>query len=519
MASSSRRSNTSSRAPQLHKGGACLNCRHRKIRCDGRQPKCGQCAASTIFHECEYYGQGMTKTRMLEEQISTVERRIRELENARQASPGSPIILTQPYNTLQPSQGNSRNEQPKNMPVQVHQVMWTFLRHCAELGFFLYIPHFVQSATSSNLVERPVAALLSAAYLWGIHLSPSPDIVAWEGLFLAQAVNLASQGLANCPSHPYGVIQCIQAEVLLAQYFFRNLKMLEGKYHTSAAVSLVLSSGLHKIRSQSGGSGSILREARDAIEEGERLNGLWTVVILNNSWTAVDGSPSNLSEEDSTRIDAPWPLDINDYSKLPHPLDRTSHTIHRFMRGEADAGTSILALHTKASILFEQASLFKSKLHPGMNSTQVNHFKATFTSFSNVLERFIERLPTLQAMLALSTPATAIMIHTLVHATVITLHLPVISLNPNSVERMDKAALAITQVLSAMNITEFPFLDAILGVLWSAACRFLIGRVSSVPQPQQAITQQLLQMVIGALTVVSPTSAFVDYELRKLRGN
>ncbi len=99
-----------------------------------------------------------------------------------------------------------------------------------------------------------------------------------------------------------------------------------------------------------------------------------------------------------------------------------------------------------------------------MNSVQVNHFKATFASFSNVLERFIERLPTFQAMLTLSTPATAVMIYTLAHATVIVLHFPVVSLNPNSLERMDRAALAITQVLSAMNIAEFPFIDAIMGV-------------------------------------------------------
>ncbi|KAK0192715.1 hypothetical protein F5146DRAFT_979229 [Armillaria mellea] len=509
MASSSHRSNTSSRTHQLPKGGACLNCRHRKIKCDGRQPKCGQCAASTIFHECEYYGQGMTKTRVLEEQIATVERRINELENARQASPGSPIFLTQPYNSLLPSQGTNFSENS----------LQTFLANCAELGFFLDIPHFVQSATSSNLVERPVPALLSAVYLWGIHLSPSRDIAAWETQFLVPAVNHASQGLASCSSHPYGVIQCIQAEVLLAQYFFRNMKMLEGKYHTSAAVSLVLSSGLHKIRSQNGGSGSILGEARNALEEGERLNGLWTVVILNNSWTAVDGSPSNLSEEEATRIDAPWPLDISDYSRFPRSLDRSSHTVQRFLHGDADAGTSIVALHAKASILFEQASRFGSKVHPGMNSAQVNHFKATFASFSNVLERFIERLPTFQAMLTLSTPATAVMIYTLAHATVIFLHFPVRSLNPNSWERMDRAAFAITQVLNAMNIADFPFVDAIMGILWSTACKFLIGRVSSMPQPQQATAQRLLQMITGALTVVAPRSAFVDNELRKVRGN
>ncbi|KAK0495953.1 hypothetical protein EDD18DRAFT_225375 [Armillaria luteobubalina] len=395
----------------------------------------------------------------------------------------------------------------------------TFLTNCAELGFFLDIVHFVQSATSSNLVERPVPALLSAVYLWGIHLSPSRDIAAWEGQFLSQAVKHASQGLASCSSHPYGVIQCIQAEVLLAQYFFRNMKMVEGKYHTSTAVSLVLSSGLHKIRSQNRGGGSILGAPRNALEEGERINGLWTVVILNNSWTAVDGSPSNFSEEEATRIDAPWPLDISEYSRLPGPLDRTSRTIQRFLGGGADAGTSILALHAKASILFEQASRFGSRVHRGMNSAQVNGFKETFASFSNILEGFLQRLPTFQVLMRLSTPASAVMIYTLAHATVILLHFPVRSLNPNSLERMGTAAIEITRVFSMMDIATFPFIDAIMGVLWSTACKFLIDRVSSLPQPQQATPQRLLQMIMGALTVVAPHSAFVDNELRKLRGN
>lgn len=183
----------------------------------------------------------------------------------------------------------------------------SFLHHSSIIGFFLDQARFADSVTLPN-VMKPSAALLSTAYLWGIHLSDSGEVLAYEEVFLARALQSTAQELSS--SHPQRIIQCIQAEVLLAHYFFRKARMLEGRYHTCSAVSLVLSARLHKIRSVEGGGPSVLPPPTDDIEEGERIKAFWTVFILDNCWTTADGSPSNfLCTSPDSRIDLPWPLD------------------------------------------------------------------------------------------------------------------------------------------------------------------------------------------------------------------
>lgn len=51
-------------------------------RCDGSKPACGQCVSKGREEDCEYTSdtQGLTKTQLLEENISLLEQRIRELE-------------------------------------------------------------------------------------------------------------------------------------------------------------------------------------------------------------------------------------------------------------------------------------------------------------------------------------------------------------------------------------------------------------------------------------------------------
>ena len=56
----------------------------------------------------------------------------------------------------------------------------------------------------------------------------------------------------------------------------------------------------------------------DAIEEGERINGFWTVLMLQiNLSVAIDPAVGVYSELDAngTQIDTPWPFDIEDYQR------------------------------------------------------------------------------------------------------------------------------------------------------------------------------------------------------------
>jgi hypothetical protein len=122
-------------------------------------------------------------------------------------------------------------------------------------------------------------------------------------------------------------LHALQAEILLAYYFFRNGRFLEGKYHSSAAASLAISGGLDKIRSAQespptvnfvGTRSCALPPTRDTVDEGERINGFWVTLILDKCWSVALGSPSNFTNDEAlgTRIDTPWPLDNSAYEQV-----------------------------------------------------------------------------------------------------------------------------------------------------------------------------------------------------------
>ncbi len=265
----------------------------------------------------------------------------------------------------------------------------TVLQSRNEIGFFLDPSRLTNALAAPDLNERPLNALMSAIFLWGSHLSHDSDLHRHEPIFLTRTIQEVAQGLAS--GHPQAVMHCIQAEVLLSQYFFRQSRYLEGKYHGSAAVSLVLSARLHKIRSVNPPSElapieTSLPPAKDTVEEGERINGFWTVFILSNCWSTVDGSPSPFPWPCSSeaRVELPWPMDIGSYAQVGALYvtwqtlliycrqssrlceSRTSRTVQKFLDGEHDSGTSALALQAKASILFDHAYRLVSSYHSGM---------------------------------------------------------------------------------------------------------------------------------------------------------
>jgi hypothetical protein len=176
--------------------------------------------------------------------------------------------------------------------------------------------------------SRPSPALMNAVYLWGIHLSQSSELLMYENLFLRRSLRQLSLEVSSAPD--FNFMHTIQAQVLLAVYSFRTNAFFEAEYHTNAAVSLAIGYDLHKIRSSRYLSSTLLglREgtelythpAHDSTDEGERINGFWTVyclqrklsMALRSSSEKSFGSVSNPDQE----IDTPWPLDIETYASV-----------------------------------------------------------------------------------------------------------------------------------------------------------------------------------------------------------
>lgn len=130
-------------------------------------------------------------------------------------------------------------------------------------------------------------------------------------------------------SHPKRILHTIQAEVLLATYFFRNGRLMEAKVRLSSAVSLVLSTQMHRIRSSHyppftptaifNDTPVLPQVPEHAIEEGEFINGFWTVFSLHKMLSFTLEPPTSICgalEAPGLQVDAPWPFESHDYRNV-----------------------------------------------------------------------------------------------------------------------------------------------------------------------------------------------------------
>jgi len=195
-----------------------------------------------------------------------------------------------------------------------------FLPYASEIGFFLDTSNFYKSVMSTSpSIRPPCPALLHTVLLLAAQITRPQSVTADMKVdLLSHAVNSTSQTLSS--DHPDKVLHAIQAHVLLAQYFFLSGRKLEGRYNVTMAVSLVLATRLHRIRSREEacsvssstyGTNTMatgLASPRDAGEEAERINAFWTVLSLNSCWTTLEGTTSSLAYwEPRVRVDTPWP--------------------------------------------------------------------------------------------------------------------------------------------------------------------------------------------------------------------
>ncbi|KAJ6487611.1 hypothetical protein C8R45DRAFT_993761 [Mycena sanguinolenta] len=516
-----------SRNSKLRKSKACLNCRRRKVRCDGKKPTCTPCERFTgrNLHDCEYTETGPAQSQVLEEQISIIESRIRELEKPNEKTS---VGLHNPYKSrhhhgssgISPSISQAAILQPRS-PELFETLINTFLRHSSQLGFFLNPQMFHELSDGAAPSQIACPALLDAVYLWGAHLSTSAPISVHEISLLSDALRTAARGLSN-DSCPNAIRQTIQAEMLLAQYFFRNARMLEGKYHASAAVSIVLSSGFHKIRSTNiEAPVSLISFPPNSRSEGESINAFWAVLTLNNTWLAADGSPRDLS---SAVVDTPWPLDIYAYPQEPELLPlQSSSTIESFLSNVPDRGTSLSALHAKAAIVFEQASRL-ARFTENITLQNPQTLADEFGNLEKVIETLGQLLPPLEKN---GSHSLLLIVHSLVQVAIIQVHNPFVFKHEVSRSRALSAGMAVVEFVRQTNLGDFEYIDAIVGTLWMAACQVFIAELSRAEYGSIGTKnhnsgkkfQEAVETLLAAMSAVAGDCRMIQLQLETARRN
>ncbi|KAF7344995.1 Zn(2)-C6 fungal-type domain-containing protein [Mycena venus] len=551
MASTSRQSPDRGKLPR---GQACFNCRRRKRKCDGNLP-CSQCSHLNIEDDCEYTDGGKRSiAHILQEDIDRLENRIHYLEHPHQPKLEPTLPLHQPYHgsisrsgssTPRPTHHRSTSRSGSAAPSQtwitasepprelIEQLIDNFLPYSSEFGFFLDYSRFRQAALLPLQMghhSRPSAALLSAIYLWGLRLSGQPSLTAQEPAFLARALNLTSKGLSD--THPQRVMHTLQAEVLLSYFFFASGRALEGKYHTSGAISLSLSSSLHLIRSQNRSSPGILHPPADTIEEGERIQAWWTVMILDSCWAVGLCETPGFAHRDSVAmVDTPWPLESDDYAKgYPSANTRYSQTIQNFTNEvpTSDTGMSTVAMLAKASILWLRADELARGWKPGMTAQMAGSFSTDFKRLDALIDRFRESLVPPNQILR-PTPAMTralVVAHSIAHSATVRLHSLFAQTDITAKRKRLAAARSVLGIIAAVPLRHFKYINPIMGTVWVAAVGVFLEEIRALralhagpPREEELNLRAFLSRAVVAILAFETTSPLLHSQLSPMRQN
>ncbi|KAJ6513516.1 hypothetical protein DFH09DRAFT_1197206 [Mycena vulgaris] len=495
------------RTQPLRRGGACLNCRHLKIRCDGIRPVCGKCERVPKNDPCQFLD---STPRMLRRRpndgnlagpsespflAGAVEVHGYGSPNVEFSSPASLFSnLSLGSDTHSQSETVSDNsfvdfgiQEPPSETIEV--LLHYFLAHGVELGFFLDPERFRAAVMLPQIplsdILRPARSLLYAAYLWGARISQEDALVKLEPVFLRHALRCVAT--ESCVEGDVGhTVHTIQTHVLLSRYLLMQRRVLGAQLHADNAAILALGYGMHLLGSAQ--SPSTLSKSRsplcdvrlwpvqDAVEAGERVRGFWAVVCLQTSLALAVDCPgtsslgSSILESAWTEIETPWPMPIADYETQNLPGAQGGEVLMRFLMNEAECLPGP-ASHTQASVLLHRASLLAAKLASNLQHAEVSSYMACYTWLDRRISRFGQALPPTYPSEPMD--GDLVLAHTLTAAAAITLHRAFSAVEPASQDKCLRAARAVLQ----NSIPEAGVASPVVGTVCAMACGVLLDEI------------------------------------------
>lgn len=284
----------------LQRGSACLSCRRRKMKCDGSRPVCQQCTRANRTADCEYdEGKSKTRTQLLQEKIQRLELRIQEMESSGSYGHsidnpvyghhdssldlsmipdprtdlgftfGTTASGTQGYELRQlmdvastapsssaadqhawpeESQNSAEAWSTEMGPLSMQQAMLELvLPQLPRLGIDIDgrdLLHSLSHPASARSALHP--SLINALYLHASTLAP-PDhyLRAHQSRFLKRTQDAINASLELPDSHLF--VDTLRAQCLLATWYIRMARTLEGYSVISTAARLAVGCGLNRI--------------------------------------------------------------------------------------------------------------------------------------------------------------------------------------------------------------------------------------------------------------------------------
>ncbi|KAH9919498.1 uncharacterized protein BXZ73DRAFT_92090 [Epithele typhae] len=502
-------------ARPLNRGAACLPCRKLKAKCDGNKPACSRCITNSRPDDCEYAtGAEVTRSRLLEENIALLEARIRELENPNESTPsvqlhdprgrGSTASTSVPAIPLYPVAGALPAATADPSPQEAQMLVQTFMTHASQLGFFLNPTRFMRRQNNGPGTE----ALVASVYLWGSKLSSSSMLRACETTFMDRATQ-AALACQTTPPAAHTVLHMLQAEVLLANYFFSNNRVLEGRYHAIAAVALATGSRLHLLDPRNLGT--------DTIAAGERIQAFWIVAAMDKSWAAMMNTPSYIQCHNGR-------ANIHAYEQGILLQPNAMYTVIDYVRGHVDDSGEAFSPHAtriKACAIYDHAVYVTSQFRPDMPDR--DGFMVRYQAADALVQRVHGALVALRPR----TPddrREVLVSRTFLCAAAIQLHAPFASAQPAAWQRSICAATAAARALEIVDLNQTPHLDPVVAILWTHICRTLVSEMRRVRRGAAPIlaaderrVATSLEKIMSSMTLLSLTSALMASQLAEIQ--
>ncbi|KAF9452357.1 hypothetical protein P691DRAFT_784501 [Macrolepiota fuliginosa MF-IS2] len=558
--------------PTLQRGKACLRCRKRKMKCDGVKPACQQCTRAKKPDACEYDdGKGKTRTQIMRETISRLERRVRELEDPEYISPavtlydphghsrsgssasstGSPdssflSVSHSPFPSGSPTSPasawiqNVPSPSPSPFITEVYyEEPQSHVHVSLELSTLLldiFAPYQQQCGLGLNVQrlrenlhrpfsEQPHPVLMNSIYLWACFVSRPGPICQHEDLYLRQVLENLPDALKSTDK----ILDVIQASCLLSMYYLANGRMCEGGYHVSAAAALAVQAGLGRDVFQHDlwlptchFEGFDLKPVKSSIQEGARILTFWQIFSLDRCWSVFLQRPPIISDGPDVRnvITSPWPQELRDYETGLVNRGSSIPTVRAFLNGDVSSGGfSATTLRAKASALLAQADVVSGLAGMKQNgrfSDEVANLDQTICLFISMLVPISQ----LNRVIA-EERQSLILAHTLANCAMIHLHRAPAHDDSSSFEKCSHAARACVTVIKHIDNQDSPFLDPVLAPCWSIVADHLVVELDTLetawPTMCTSEVRDELSTILRVMTIFSTRYPVITPALNKLQ--
>ncbi|KAG8930228.1 hypothetical protein FRC02_004487 [Tulasnella sp. 418] len=322
----------------LARGKACLTCRERKVKCDGKQPVCTPCGNSR--RDCVYAtkkrGPGAGSVVALRGKLSLLEERMNSLIDESSRHSAEVEASAESFN-MEFAPGMS----VPSMPLQVTEIPPEDRDYVLEVLF--RVQHRVLSNIDRDYIferlahpdpnERPHPGLISALLLVGVCYShalsftrPIPATIPSMDDLLAQA----HIQLRECLGNVDRILDFLQGTALVCHYLFRQGRLQEAQYMSASTSRLAISCRIHQIDAtvlaedpntystlplgQSKWDGTLLGRPKSSAELGQRIAAFWEIFINDKVLSIVTGLLSSFDTHSAeTHITTAWPRSAEEY--------------------------------------------------------------------------------------------------------------------------------------------------------------------------------------------------------------